>query len=144
MESIANPEIWISLVTLTLLEIVLGIDNVIFISILAGKLPVDQQAKARRLGLGLALITRIHLLMGLSWVVKLEKPFFSTQLFSHTIAISGRDVILILGLVSVSQKHLRITKAEGEDGAMTKKMAPKFSESLFRSSFSISFSLWIR
>ena len=66
MESLANPEIWISLITLTLLEIVLGIDNIIFISILAGKLPATQQAKARTQGLGLALITRILLLFGLS------------------------------------------------------------------------------
>ena len=134
MELIANPEIWVSLVTLTLLEIVLGIDNIIFISILAGKLPIEQQAKARRLGLGLALITRILLLMGLSWVVKLEKPFFSTQIFSYTIAISGRDVILILGglfLLAKSTYEIH-EKLEGEDGEATKKMAPTFSGVIFQ------------
>ena len=68
---ITNPEIWISLVTLTFLEIILGIDNLVFISILSGKLPADQQPKARRVGLALALITRILLLMGLAWVVRL-------------------------------------------------------------------------
>jgi predicted tellurium resistance membrane protein TerC len=95
MEWMSQPEIWISLLTLTLLEIVLGIDNIIFISILSGKLPAEQQAKARRLGLGLALITRVILLCGLAWVVKLDKPFWETTLFSWNISISGKDVILI-------------------------------------------------
>lgn len=76
----ANPEIWISLVTLSLLEVVLGIDNIIFISILAGKLPADQQNKARKVGLGLALITRILLLCGIAWVARLNTPFWQTSL----------------------------------------------------------------
>lgn len=129
MEWITNPEIWISLITLTLLEIVLGIDNIIFISILAGKLPEDQQAKARKVGLGLALITRVLLLLGLSWVVKLEKPFFSTQILEHTVAVSGRDVILILGglfLLAKSTYEIH-EKLEGEDGEVTKKLAPNFA-----------------
>ena len=74
MDWITNPEIWISLLTLTALEIVLGIDNIIFISILAGKLPAEQQVKARQLGLMLALITRILLLMSLAWIMGLTKP----------------------------------------------------------------------
>jgi predicted tellurium resistance membrane protein TerC len=129
MEWIADPHIWISLTTLTLLEIVLGIDNIIFISILAGKLPSDQQARARKLGLGLALITRILLLLGLAWVVELEKPFYTTEIFSQHIAISGRDVILILGglfLLAKSTYEIH-EKLEGEDGEVTKKMKATFS-----------------
>ena len=128
MELLANPELWISLVTLTFLEIVLGIDNLIFISILAGKLPADQQAKARRAGLALALVTRILLLIGLAWVVRLEKPFFTTEVFSYTVAISGRDVILILGGLFLLGKstHEIHDKLEGEDGEITKRLAPTF------------------
>ena len=73
MEWITNPEIWISLVTLTVLEIVLGIDNIVFISILAGKLPPGQQAKARKTGLALALVTRIFLLCSLAWMARLTR-----------------------------------------------------------------------
>ncbi len=93
MDWITDPQIWISLVTLTGLEIVLGIDNIIFISILAGKLPVEQQAKARQTGLMFALITRIALLCSLAWMVKLTAPLFSVLGF----AISGRDLILLGG-----------------------------------------------
>src|SRR5437879_11783931 len=93
LESLKDPQLWISLVTLTLLEILLGIDNVVFISILAGKLPRERQHKARQLGLGLALITRILLLCGLAWMVKLTTPLFSV--FGH--GVSGRDLILIGG-----------------------------------------------
>lgn len=93
MEWITSPEAWIALATLTVLEIVLGIDNIVFISILAGKLPANQQEKARMLGLGLAMITRILLLFSLTWIMKLTEPLFSV--FQH--AISGRDLILIVG-----------------------------------------------
>ena len=134
MESLANPEIWISLITLTLLEIVLGIDNIIFISILAGKLPENQQAKARTQGLGLALITRILLLFGLSWIVKLQTPFFTTVVFSHTLAVSGRDLILILGgLFLLAKSTFEIhEKLDGEDGEVTKKLAPNYAGVLFQ------------
>ncbi|MBI4662930.1 MAG: TerC family protein [Verrucomicrobia bacterium] len=134
MESIANPEIWISLITLTLLEIVLGIDNIIFISILASKLPESQQPKARRLGLGLALITRVLLLVGLSWVIQLDKPFFTEEIFSYTLAVSGRDVILILGgLFLLAKSTFEIhEKLEGEDGEVTKKLAPSFAGVIFQ------------
>lgn len=90
---LANPEIWISLLTLTVLEIVLGIDNIVFISILAGKLPQDQQAKARTWGLALAMITRILLLFSITWVMSLTAPLFSA--FGQE--ISGRDLILLAG-----------------------------------------------
>lgn len=128
MEWISLPEIWISLTTLTLLEIVLGIDNIIFISILSGKLPADQQAKARRLGLGLALITRIILLCGLAWVVKLDKPFWETTLFSWQISISGKDLILLVGgLFLIGKSVFEIhEKLEGEDGHATNKMTVTF------------------
>src|ERR1043166_4059118 len=76
MEWITNLEIWVALLTLTVLEIILGIDNIVFISILAGKLPEHQQFKARQTGLALALITRILLLMGLSWMASLTRPLF--------------------------------------------------------------------
>lgn len=77
MDWVASPEIWIALVTLTALEIVLGIDNVIFISILSGKLPVEQQKRARNLGLSLAMLTRILLLLSIAWIIKLTEPLFS-------------------------------------------------------------------
>jgi predicted tellurium resistance membrane protein TerC len=93
MDWLTSPEIWIALLTLTALEIVLGIDNIVFISILAGKLPEHQQGPARRLGLGLALFTRILLLFSLSWIIRLTAPLF-TVLRQE---ISGRDLILILG-----------------------------------------------
>src|SRR5262245_59170182 len=88
-----QPDIWISLLTLTLLEIVLGVDNIVFISILASKLPPAQQPKARNLGLGLALVTRVLLLCALAWMVKLTKPLF--EVWDH--GVSGRDLILIIG-----------------------------------------------
>ena len=93
MDWIASPEAWIAFGTLLALEIVLGIDNVVFISILAGKLPVQQQARARYLGLTLALVTRILLLLSISWMVRLTAPLFTV--FGNE--ISGRDLILITG-----------------------------------------------
>ena len=74
MEWLTNPDIWVALVTLTALEIVLGIDNIIFISILAGKLPAHQQARARTLGLALAMFTRVALLFSLAWIIRLTAP----------------------------------------------------------------------
>lgn len=92
-EWIVNADAWIALVTLIALEIVLGIDNIIFISILVGRLPKEQRELARKLGLGLALISRLALLFSLVWVMGLVEPWFTA--FGHE--ISGRDVILILG-----------------------------------------------
>jgi predicted tellurium resistance membrane protein TerC len=129
MEWITSPEIWISLLTLTVLEIVLGIDNIIFISILSGKLPAEQQRKARKVGLALALITRVLLLCGLAWVVKLEKPFWEATVFSLKLAVSGKDLILILGglfLLAKSTYEIH-EKLEGVDGEKTQKMAATFN-----------------
>src|SRR5688572_23690181 len=93
MEWLSDPQAWIGFLTLTALEIVLGIDNVVFISILAGKLPPDQREKARKLGLALAMITRILLLLSLSWIIRLTAPLFNIM----GQEISGRDLVLILG-----------------------------------------------
>ena len=93
MEWLSDPQAWLALVTLTALEIVLGIDNIIFISILTGKLPVHQRPRAQRIGLALAMITRLLLLFSLTWIMRLTEPFFS--ILGH--GISGRDIILIVG-----------------------------------------------
>ncbi len=93
MEWLTDPRVWIALITLTSLEIVLGIDNIIFISILTGKLPVERQAKARTIGLALAMITRIGLLFSITWIMRLTEPLFT--ILSNE--ISGRDIILIVG-----------------------------------------------
>jgi predicted tellurium resistance membrane protein TerC len=114
MEWLTNPESWIALVTLTVLEIVLGIDNVIFISILAGKLPPEQQAKARKVGLGLAMFLRIGLLASIAWIARLTAPLF-TVLGQE---ISGRDLILLGGGVFLLFKATREIhdRLEGEEG----------------------------
>src|SRR5262245_17745364 len=93
MEIFHNPEAWIALLTLTALEIVLGIDNIIFISILAGKLPPEQQARARTLGLAAAMFTRILLLFSLTLIMRLTRPLFTIA----SLDIAGRDLILIVG-----------------------------------------------
>ncbi|HXJ76135.1 MAG TPA: TerC family protein [Candidatus Dormibacteraeota bacterium] len=125
MDWVTNPDIWVSLLTLTILEVVLGIDNIVFISILASKLPPEQQPRARTVGLGLALITRVLLLCALAWMVKLTQPLF--QVFDH--GVSGRDLILIAGGIFLLFKATREIheKLEGEDGAVTRKLPPKFA-----------------
>jgi len=113
MEWLTSPQIWVALVTLTALEIVLGIDNIIFISILASRLPQGQQARARRLGLGAAMLMRIALLFSLSWVIGLTTPIFTVL----GEAISGRDLILIAGGLfllakSTHEIHLKLEGTE--------------------------------
>ncbi len=120
----ANPEAWIALLTLTVLEIVLGIDNIIFISILSGKLPKEQQPRARSLGLFLAMFTRIALLFSLAWVIGLTAPLF--EIFGQE--ISGRDLILLLGGLfllwkATSEIH---GKLEGEEGHADTRVTPSF------------------
>jgi predicted tellurium resistance membrane protein TerC len=121
---ISEPEAWIAFATLLGLEIVLGVDNIIFIGILAGKLPKEQQAKARIMGLGLALITRILLLFSISWVISLTNPLFSV--IGH--AVSGRDLILFFGGLFLIGKatHEIHQKLEGETGKSSAKVGANF------------------
>jgi predicted tellurium resistance membrane protein TerC len=113
MDWLNDPNAWVGLLTLTTLEIVLGIDNIIFISILAGKLPEPQQPTARRLGLMGAFVTRLLLLFSLAWIVRLTRPLF--EVFGH--GVSGRDLILILGgLFLIGKATFEIHgKLEGEE-----------------------------
>jgi len=129
MELLANPEVWISLITLTVLEIVLGIDNIVFISILSGKLPEHQQKKAQQVGLALAMITRVLLLLSLTWIMTLTAPLFNLgewlgfgdeDLLEKT-SLSGRDLILITGGLfliykSTSEIHNKLEGEEHEGG----------------------------
>lgn len=128
LEWISSPEAWISLVTLTGLEIVLGIDNIIFIAILVGKLPQHQRDKGRIIGLSLAMLTRIALLLSLFWIMKLTKPLFSIFSFS----ITGRDIVLILGGLfliakSTMEIHSSVCEQDVEHKDGGKKVATFFS-----------------
>ena len=118
---ISNPETWIALVTLVALELVLGVDNVIFISILAGKLPFDQQKRARTTGIMLAVITRILLLLSLSWIIGLEEDVL--------LGFSGRDLVLLAGGLFLLWKSTREIhdKLEGEQGHASAKVAATFA-----------------
>ncbi len=111
---ISDPEIWISLVTLIALEVVLGIDNLVFISLLAGRLPIEQQAKARKLGLAGALVSRLILLATLAWIVGLTQPLVTIGKFD----LSWRDIILIAGGLFLLWKatHEIHNEMEGEEG----------------------------
>lgn len=130
MEWLSDPSIWIAFGTLTALEIVLGIDNIVFISILAGKLPEEQQARARFVGLGLAMVMRIMLLLVLSWIIGLTAPLFTVMAQE----ISGRDLIMIAGglfLVAKSTYEIH-DKLEGEHGSKSRKVAPTFGMVIFQ------------
>jgi predicted tellurium resistance membrane protein TerC len=124
MEWMTGAEGWIALLTLTMLEIVLGIDNIVFISILAGKLRKEDRERARKVGLSLAMIIRILLLVSISWVMGLTAPLFA--LFGHQ--VSGRDLILILGGLFLLAKstHEIHNNLEGEEGHATAKAAASF------------------
>lgn len=132
----------VALLALTLMEIVLGIDNIVFIAILADRLPEKQQAPARRLGLGAALITRILLLLSISWVLGLTKPLFSLsamgipeQWLAHEVnEISMRDLILLVGGLFLIGKsvHEIHNKVEGSENAHTAPVAPSFAGVLFQ------------
>ena len=125
MDWITDPQIWIALATLTFLEIVLGVDNIIFISILSGKLPPAQQPRARRVGLLGAMLTRVLLLFSLAWIIRLTAPWF-TVLGQE---ISGRDLILILGGLFLMGKstHEIHDKLEGEEGHASNRVASSFT-----------------
>jgi len=118
---ITSPEAWIALTTLLALEIVLGIDNIIFISILVGRLPPHQRNKARRFGIGFAMVTRLGLLFSLSWITGLVEPWFTVL----TIEISGRDMVLIVGGLFLLYKSTKEIHAiiEGEEGGIEAKVA---------------------
>jgi len=125
MDWIADPQIWIAFATLTVLELVLGIDNVIFISILSGKLPAEQQARARLIGLTLALGMRVLLLLSLSWIIGLTAPLFNV--FGKD--ISGRDLVLLIGglfLIAKSTHEIH-GSLEGEEGHASKKTYSSFA-----------------
>ena len=125
MEWITQPESWIAFLTLTALELVLGIDNIVFISILAGKLPKEQQNRARTIGLGLAMFTRVGLLFSLSWIIRLTAPLFVVLQQE----ISGRDLILLLGGLFLLAKstHEIHQKLEGEEGHASARVHPSFA-----------------
>ena len=119
MEILLQPESWIALLTLTFLEIVLGVDNIIFISIVSNKLPIEQQAKARNIGLSMALLFRIGLLFGITWIIGFSEPLFTA--FDH--AISGRDIILAVGglfLIGKSTHEINHKMESHETGTQTK------------------------
>ncbi len=125
MEWLADPQLWIAFATLTVLELVLGIDNVIFISILSNKLPPDQQKKARFIGLSLALVMRVILLFSLSWIIGLTAPLFSV--WGHT--VSGRDLVLLIGglfLIAKSTHEIH-GSLEGEEGVAAKRVYSSFA-----------------
>jgi len=130
VEWISEPSAWIAFLTLTALELVLGIDNIIFISILAGKLPPDQRKKARTLGLALAMITRVLLLLSLSWIIRLTAPLFTVL----SQEISGRDLILIVGgLFLLGKSTFEIHgKLEGEEGHASARVGPSFTSVLIQ------------
>jgi predicted tellurium resistance membrane protein TerC len=124
IESLSNPEVWIALLTLTTLEVVLGIDNIVFISILASKLPESQRKRARRIGLLMAMFTRIGLLFSLAWVIRLTDPLF----VALGEEISGRDLILLVGglfliFKSTTEIHHRL---EGEEGSGSRRVQATF------------------
>ena len=125
MDWLVDPQAWIAFLTLVALEIVLGVDNIIFISILAGKLPASQQKRARNVGLALALVLRVILLFSLSWVIALTAPLFTVW----EQEISGRDLILLLGgLFLLAKATLEIHEnLEGEPGHVSAKVTATFT-----------------
>jgi predicted tellurium resistance membrane protein TerC len=132
MEWVTDPQSWIAFLTLAALEIVLGIDNIVFISILVGKLPEHQQAKAYKIGLGLAMIMRILLLLSLSWIMGLTEPLFTIPLAGRP--VSGRDLVLIVGglfLVAKSTHEIH-DKLEGHEGAKSERVAASYASVLMQ------------
>jgi predicted tellurium resistance membrane protein TerC len=126
MEWITSPEGWIALLTLTVLEIVLGIDNIVFISILAGRLPPDQRERARKLGLSLAMLIRVGLLLSIAWMMQLTTPLFSISLVGQD--FSGRDLILLGGglfLIGKSTHEIHVN-LEGDVADGTTRVAASF------------------
>jgi len=137
MEIFLQADTWIALLTLTFLEIILGIDNIIFISITAGKLPPNQVKKATRIGLLLALIFRILLLLGVSYLISLKEPFFSFDLSWFKAGITGQSVILVLGGIfllykSTSEIHHKVEGISTEKKSNTAKIASTLGMVIFQ------------
>ncbi len=126
-EFLTDPQVWLAFATLTALEIVLGVDNVVFISILAEKLPAEQRARARRVGLGLAMFLRVALLFSLSWIIGLTAPLFTVPIMNWE--VSGRDLVLLGGGLFLLAKstHEIHGNLEGEEGHASKKVAASFT-----------------
>jgi predicted tellurium resistance membrane protein TerC len=130
MDWITDPQAWIGFATLTVLEIVLGIDNIVFISILADRLPAEQRGRARFIGLALAMVTRILLLLSLTWIIGLTAPLFSVL----GEEISGRDLVLLLGglfLIAKSTHEIH-GNLEGEEGELSARVAPSLTSVLIQ------------
>jgi predicted tellurium resistance membrane protein TerC len=132
VEIFLQPDTWIALLTLTFMEIVLGIDNIIFVSIVASKLPVDQQKKARIGGLGLALIMRILLLLSITWIIGLTKPVLAFSDFE----LSWRDIILIAGGIfllvkSTLEIHHKVEGGENEKEKKRNLLGTRFCKLLY-------------
>ncbi len=130
MEWLASPEAWVALLTLTALEIVLGIDNIVFISVVSSKLPASQQARARRLGLFMAMLTRIVLLFSIAWLTGLTAPLFEVFGFDF----SGRDLILLGGGLFLLWKATQEIhhSLEGEEAKVSGKAAPSFLAVIYK------------
>jgi predicted tellurium resistance membrane protein TerC len=130
MSWVTEPQVWAALATLTTLEIVLGVDNVVFISILVGKLPATQQKRARTIGLALAMAMRIALLFSLGWIMRLKHPLFAV--FGHE--LSGRDLILVFGGLFLLAKstHEIHDKLEGEEGRASARVAASYGSVIFQ------------
>ena len=145
MSFLSDPAAWAALATLTILEIVLGIDNVVFISILSGKLPVEQQERARKIGLMLALVSRIVLLLGINWVKNATHALFTLPIDGllgtmgaeqrhEILEVSPRDLVLLLGGVFLIYKAVKEIheKLEGDEGHVRAAVAPSFSSVLIQ------------
>lgn len=132
MEWMSDPQAWIAFLTLAALEIVLGIDNIVFISILVGKLPAHQQSSAYKIGLGLAMVMRILLLLSLSFIMRLTTPLFAIPFWGHE--VTGRDLVLIIGglfLVAKSTTEIH-EKLEGHEGARSARVAATYRSVLIQ------------
>ena len=132
MELLTDPQSWIAFLTLAALEIVLGIDNIVFILILVGKLPAHQQGRAYRIGLGLAMVMRILLLLSLSWIMGLTQPLLTVPIMER--AVSGRDLVLIVGglfLVAKSTHEIH-DRLEGDEGEVSARVAASYASVLLQ------------
>ncbi len=134
MDVFSNPQAWVALLTLTFLEIVLGIDNIVFMSIVSGKLKQEDQSKARIIGLGLAMVFRILLLFGIKWVLNLQESIFSLEMWGFEVAPSGQSLIIFLGGLfllykAVSEIH---HKLEGEEEETTNSSAGNLSNAILQ------------